>query len=77
MHQAGFESSVVLDGTKTKGGNVNLQAVFESSVVLDGTKTFFPFVTSFEGFESSVVLDGTKTTAYATCIPRSLRVVLF
>ena len=35
----GFESSVVLDGTKTRLLNVMSCCVFESSVVLDGTKT--------------------------------------
>ena len=34
-----FESSVVLDGTKTSRCNLSLVAEFESSVVLDGTKT--------------------------------------
>ena len=34
-----FESSVVLDGTKTWQTSARLQAKFESSVVLDGTKT--------------------------------------
>ena len=34
-----FESSVVLDGTKTGGQQCTLKVLFESSVVLDGTKT--------------------------------------
>ena len=34
-----FESSVVLDGTKTPPANAMYEAAFESSVVLDGTKT--------------------------------------
>ena len=34
-----FESSVVLDGTKTPGVWAGLAELFESSVVLDGTKT--------------------------------------
>ena len=34
-----FESSVVLDGTKTAIHSSPLIAAFESSVVLDGTKT--------------------------------------
>ena len=39
MFTKGFESSVVLDGTKTVAVmNVSLLQ-FESSVVLDGTKT--------------------------------------
>ena len=35
-----FESSVVLDGTKTFKNVTAFQALFESSVVLDGTKTY-------------------------------------
>ena len=34
-----FESSVVLDGTKTTNLEILFNSVFESSVVLDGTKT--------------------------------------
>ena len=34
-----FESSVVLDGTKTTVFQLRLHPGFESSVVLDGTKT--------------------------------------
>ena len=34
-----FESSVVLDGTKTKLAEETYSKSFESSVVLDGTKT--------------------------------------
>ena len=34
-----FESSVVLDGTKTRSDINDLRYEFESSVVLDGTKT--------------------------------------
>ncbi len=36
-----FESSVVLDGTKTAFGMYLQHLPFESSVVLDGTKTAF------------------------------------
>ena len=36
-----FESSVVLDGTKTKKEFYYAIYMFESSVVLDGTKTFY------------------------------------
>ena len=35
-----FESSVVLDGTKTGWLSLDRFGSFESSVVLDGTKTF-------------------------------------
>ena len=59
-----FESSVVLDGTKTYFLANRLNVLFESSVVLDGTKTP-PFVTFLmTEFESSVVLDGTKTVQH-------------
>ena len=34
-----FESSVVLDGTKTLMNSFLIKEAFESSVVLDGTKT--------------------------------------
>ena len=34
-----FESSVVLDGTKTINSELISYEMFESSVVLDGTKT--------------------------------------
>ena len=34
-----FESSVVLDGTKTYAWQCRQPPTFESSVVLDGTKT--------------------------------------
>ena len=56
-----FESSVVLDGTKTRAHAVMNVAMFESSVVLDGTKTDRVTYVYGEPFESSVVLDGTKT----------------
>ena len=39
MIQAAFESSVVLDGTKTQEQFFPGRHWFESSVVLDGTKT--------------------------------------
>ena len=38
-----FESSVVLDGTKTFAVAGVTDTEFESSVVLDGTKTFYLF----------------------------------
>ena len=37
-----FESSVVLDGTKTPLAPPKWERRFESSVVLDGTKTSMP-----------------------------------
>ena len=59
-----FESSVVLDGTKTAVPPAVVELLFESSVVLDGTKTDTRLALSSGGFESSVVLDGTKTGKY-------------
>ena len=56
-----FESSVVLDGTKTSITEHQFCAAFESSVVLDGTKTTSLSIRQCRSFESSVVLDGTKT----------------
>ena len=38
-----FESSVVLDGTKTMRFKISCTSWFESSVVLDGTKTLIRF----------------------------------
>ena len=72
-----FESSVVLDGTKTIASLISGIAGFESSVVLDGTKTPSSLSTCATWFESSVVLDGTKTLAVADSLMRRLRVVLF
>ena len=59
-----FESSVVLDGTKTSITEHQFCAAFESSVVLDGTKTRGAHLGFKRKFESSVVLDGTKTGKY-------------
>ena len=56
-----FESSVVLDGTKTVERHEGSYIWFESSVVLDGTKTVRNINKQTTTFESSVVLDGTKT----------------
>ena len=62
---AQFESSVVLDGTKTYEPSARQGVGFESSVVLDGTKTFQAISPCRSRFESSVVLDGTKTGIHA------------
>ena len=72
-----FESSVVLDGTKTLHFIFQARFMFESSVVLDGTKTRGSMKQRSLAFESSVVLDGTKTTIIAAGTSRRLRVVLF
>ena len=65
MLQIVFESSVVLDGTKTTDEPVGQVHEFESSVVLDGTKTFISGSGYRLSFESSVVLDGTKTNRFS------------
>ena len=72
-----FESSVVLDGTKTLSRYSARCNRFESSVVLDGTKTRVYVGLSSIPFESSVVLDGTKTYSKYTRYGYCLRVVLF
>ena len=59
-----FESSVVLDGTKTEMLIYMINHEFESSVVLDGTKTWQSAGWHTFWFESSVVLEGTKTGKY-------------
>ena len=51
-----FESSVVLDGTKTACIKFAYPVRFESSVVLDGTKTEELLHCRNPSFESSVVL---------------------
>ena len=72
-----FESSVVLDGTKTNNTIAQASGLFESSVVLDGTKTVLIDSGDDYLFESSVVLDGTKTSLPVTMTGERLRVVLF
>ena len=72
-----FESSVVLDGTKTFAFLHIVSPAFESSVVLDGTKTSCTASYTSFMFESSVVLDGTKTAVKDNAAYIGLRVVLF
>ena len=55
-----FESSVNLDGTKTRPFKEALIGAFESSVNLDGTKTCGGAQNRRRVFESSVNSDGLK-----------------
>ena len=56
-----FESSVILEGTKTERHGCKSLFLFESSVILEGTKTFDKWLYTSLAFESSVILEGTKT----------------
>ena len=58
-----FESSVILEGSKTARSFFSAAKVFESSVILEGSKTnlFTCFVA--RSFESSVILEGSKTAS--------------
>ncbi len=56
-----FESSVILDGYKTKRRTCSNTERFESSVILDGYKTIPLVYIVLKWFESSVILDGYKT----------------
>ena len=56
-----FESSVVLEGSKTPFFLTPMNLPFESSVVLEGSKTDSRAHFRGHQFESSVVLEGSKT----------------
>ena len=56
-----FESSVILEGSKTKKENGEKLMVFESSVILEGSKTKIHRDRVIDMFESSVILEGSKT----------------
>ena len=56
-----FESSVILQGTKTNLSAMFTVVRFESSVILQGTKTHMVIIVRQCEFESSVILQGTKT----------------
>ena len=72
-----FESSVILEGSKTIMA-LNLESVkFESSVILEGSKTWNSFDMKLIAFESSVILEGSKTSARLSRSSSGLRVVLF
>ena len=56
-----FESSVILNGSKTHPAEFRRLQAFESSVILNGSKTPVLCVTVIPKFESSVILNGSKT----------------
>ena len=58
-----FESSVILEGSKTATITFNYAKMFESSVILEGSKTLFANFETETMFESSVILEGSKTMA--------------
>ena len=72
-----FESSVILEGSKTKSIARDASALFESSVILEGSKTHFLTSLLLQRFESSVILEGSKTVGMVDAAKTCLRVVLF
>ena len=72
-----FESSVILEGSKTVYYFVNRTSKFESSVILEGSKTHPRTRRTGRKFESSVILEGSKTVATPPTSSFGLRVVLF
>ena len=72
-----FESSVILEGSKTKEVKHVKYHQFESSVILEGSKTNPRTVWPPNEFESSVILEGSKTGEILSGKCLSLRVVLF
>ena len=72
-----FESSVILEGSKTDVAIPCFHKVFESSVILEGSKTLSSRGIRRTPFESSVILEGSKTFTLMTRGEISLRVVLF
>ena len=59
-----FESSVILEGSKTGVNEFATLPAFESSVILEGSKTITGVKTPRHSFESSVILEGSKTMCY-------------
>ena len=59
--RSAFESSVILEGSKTYKSIFDLIDVFESSVILEGSKTSITAGIVCRTFESSVILEGSKT----------------
>ena len=57
----GFESRVVLEGSKTRQPSPKVILRFESRVVLEGSKTYIEYTAPDTSFESRVVLEGSKT----------------
>ena len=77
MPEQEFESSVILEGSKT-GGKLQFHVyLFESSVILEGSKTIEINTSECIMFESSVILEGSKTLPDKLLYRRGLRVVLF
>ena len=72
-----FESSVILEGSKTNFSNEDLAYLFESSVILEGSKTVPLLIQLASMFESSVILEGSKTVQRRDMLDMGLRVVLF
>ena len=56
-----FESSVILEGSKTGPFPSRPCTSFESSVILEGSKTSGGVPMIARWFESSVILEGSKT----------------
>ena len=59
-----FESSVILNGSKTEFLCFFHCLMFESSVILNGSKTLWDMEYQSIPFESSVILNGSKTVNY-------------
>ena len=72
-----FESSVILEGSKTQRSFTPPSDGFESSVILEGSKTETYGTLSPTSFESSVILEGSKTNEGLIKQLTGLRVVLF
>ena len=60
----GFESSVILYGSKTWLMMIASSTWFESSVILYGSKTKLIASAGSKEFESSVILYGSKTPSF-------------
>ena len=72
-----FESSVILEGSKTTARYLQASFLFESSVILEGSKTPSGRSRKVCRFESSVILEGSKTFFPFIICCLCLRVVLF
>ena len=59
-----FESSVILNGSKTNATTGQQKPQFESSVILNGSKTYPLRKWRNYLFESSVILNGSKTNIF-------------
>ena len=62
----GFESCVILNGSKTYLSSCIKLVLFESCVILNGSKTYKMRLARKQQFESCVILDGSKTWKYAS-----------